>query len=1102
MAILTCKMCGGTLVVEPGTTVAECDSCGLRQTIPSADSEKKVTLFNQADELRRQMYFDRAASVYEMIVSQFPEEAEAYWGLVLCDYGIEYVKDPASGENIPTCHRFSYDSVLADPNVEKALEWADVVARKVYKAEAQRLEDIRKGIVEIIGKKEPYDIFICYKETDEATQDRTNDSVEAYEVYENLVEKGYRVFFSRVTMEQHKGEAYEPIIFAALNSAKIMLVFGSKTEYVNAPWVRNEWTRYLKIMAKDKERQIIPCYWGNPYLVLPQELQDIQGNDMGKIGARQDLVRGIEKILPRGKEEAPVVQQVVQQVVQGGGPNVTALLKRGKLALEDKTWEDAENYFDQVLNMDAECGEAYLGKALLEWRLSNLNALSRKFAPDQYRPDLATCSAGQKDDAEEQRIRKEYAVEGYLNSSDIASALGFSFSYNSATAGWKKIKGDVERTLKANRNLTRAESYATPELKTQIRSTLTGIYAALDEKIESAQRNDRDNKDKLLDGYKRHLRETEDKMDQRKAKAEETRESEYQWAISQIQGENVSMATYTKSKSVLEKSGLRNYKDAKSYINKCNENIGRFQAEERMRQEKHKAQVQYASDEKEDKALVVTGITLCIIAVALLIGLALLVVNCGQWVSDVLVPSAGFSTYAEDSGPGEVPFVISCILGVIIALIAGFCGGGIIGGFIGLIVGFLLVRAVIAILAHLVGWVVNPVALLVVGGIFAIVVICVGFTLKHKKNRFKILIEVILIVAATVASYAYVNHQTSAKMEQAQALIAEGRYEEAIPLLEDLGSYGGANELLLETCYTYAGTLEDPALQAMMYGKAAGYLDAQEKSFALWDEIANREVADWSEYFIGICNDGTVFVADSYSDPEYILTDWSNIVDVVTTSQNVYLGLKADGTVMVYNGDSDWYEDVQEWTNIVDLAGYYDSIVGLKADGTVVIAGDTDKEVKNWTQIIDIEVSSYGVVGLKYDGTVVCVFDDEQAAANVATWTDITEIFVDDNRIIGITEKTWVVCSEDEITEQMSNWWDVVQIVMDNGKVAGVRGGGDVYLLGYEDYDYYYLDELHNIAAAYAYDGKFYAQKKDGTFFDVETQYTDLSDWSNIMIPN
>ena len=36
------------------------------------------------------------------------------------------------------------------------------------------------------------------------------------------------------------------------------------------------------------------------------------------------------------------------------------------MAREDKKWDDAKSYFDRVLDMDAECSEAYLGLFLAE----------------------------------------------------------------------------------------------------------------------------------------------------------------------------------------------------------------------------------------------------------------------------------------------------------------------------------------------------------------------------------------------------------------------------------------------------------------------------------------------------------------------------------------------------------------------------------------------------------------------------------------------------------------------------------------------------------------------------------------------------------------
>ena len=139
MAIFKCKMCGADLPLEENITVCECEYCGTTQTVPTADNDKKMNLFNRANRLRFANEFDKAAGVFESIVSEFPEESEAYWGLCLCKYGIEYVDDPATAKKIPTCHRTSYDSIFDDGNFEMAQEYADVVARKVYRDEAKAI---------------------------------------------------------------------------------------------------------------------------------------------------------------------------------------------------------------------------------------------------------------------------------------------------------------------------------------------------------------------------------------------------------------------------------------------------------------------------------------------------------------------------------------------------------------------------------------------------------------------------------------------------------------------------------------------------------------------------------------------------------------------------------------------------------------------------------------------------------------------------------------------------------------------------------------------------------------------------------------------------
>ena len=369
--IIKCKMCGGDLAFEPGSTVCECEYCGSKQTIPSADSEKKTNLFNRANRLRMNSEFDKASGVYEQIVAEFPEEAEAYWGLCLCAYGIEYVDDPATGSKIPTCHRTLPTSIMEDSNFEQACDYADPVARKVYREEAKTIDRIQK------------DMFICYKETAEDGS-RTEDSVLAQDVYEALTAKGLKVFFSRITLEDKLGTQYEPYIYAALSSAKVMLAFGTTYEYYDAVWVKNEWSRFLGMMKADKRKVLIPCFKGLDAYDMPKEFRGLQAQDMAKLGWMQDLVRGVEKLCGKGGTAATVVQKTVVQEVQESG-KADNLMKRVYLYLEDRDFAKASEYIDKVLDVDAEYAPAYVAQILVGNKLTkeaNLTTLRMSIDDD------------------------------------------------------------------------------------------------------------------------------------------------------------------------------------------------------------------------------------------------------------------------------------------------------------------------------------------------------------------------------------------------------------------------------------------------------------------------------------------------------------------------------------------------------------------------------------------------------------------------------------------------------------------------------------------------------------------------------------------------
>ena len=181
MAVLKCKMCGGSLEVTEDMTVCECEYCGTQQTITTSKDENMQGLFNRANILRMKSEFDKAEQLYEKLVQNNPDDAEAHWGLILCKFGIEYVEDPATFKRIPTCHRTSFDFIIADEDYKEAIRCADTIQRGVYECEAREIDRIQKEILALSAKEEPYDVFICYKESDNGS--RTPDSVIANDIY-------------------------------------------------------------------------------------------------------------------------------------------------------------------------------------------------------------------------------------------------------------------------------------------------------------------------------------------------------------------------------------------------------------------------------------------------------------------------------------------------------------------------------------------------------------------------------------------------------------------------------------------------------------------------------------------------------------------------------------------------------------------------------------------------------------------------------------------------------------------------------------------------------------------------------------------------------
>ena len=145
-----------------------------------------------------------------------------------------------------------------------------------------------------------------------------------------------------------------------------MVVLGTKEEYFNAVWVKNEWSRYLGLIKEGKKKVLIPAYKDMDPYDIPEEFSHLQAQDMSKLGFMQDLIRGIKKIVA---VEEP--KTVVREVAATGGAPVKNLLKRAQMFLADGDFESADEYCEKTLDQDPENGEAYMYKLFVRVRAKN-----------------------------------------------------------------------------------------------------------------------------------------------------------------------------------------------------------------------------------------------------------------------------------------------------------------------------------------------------------------------------------------------------------------------------------------------------------------------------------------------------------------------------------------------------------------------------------------------------------------------------------------------------------------------------------------------------------------------------------------------------------
>lgn len=493
MGALKCKMCGSNLEIEDSITVCKCEKCGTSQTVPDIEDDKELKLFERAGRLRFNCDFDKAAGIYNTITDSYPEEAEGYWGLILCKYGIEYADD-ASGKKVPVCHRISYDSVMDDEDFELVMENSDSESRAIFREEAKIIEENRKKYIQIAESEQPYDIYISYRAKDD-NGDKTAVSEIAGHLYNKLTSAGYRVFLSEAALKGKERSYCEPYIYSALNSANVMLALGTSYDDYNDVWVKNEWNRYLEIAEKNKNKCLIPCYKDVDEYDIPKEFAGLKVCQLGNDDTFNNIMTEIANVVkqesisqpaPEPEKAEPAEEIELEEIEIIEPVDINKLLDEGFAAISDKNWKKANKLFFQVLDEEPDNSKAYWGQLLVQQECTN----AREMADNLYLQVIGNTS----DNTYEleirdrrQEIKDKYPVANLFSEEEYANLFDVHFNYQSGVENTKSaIAANNEHYILSDNELfKRAKQNADAEVAAGIEEFVANVNRHLDEILKN-----------------------------------------------------------------------------------------------------------------------------------------------------------------------------------------------------------------------------------------------------------------------------------------------------------------------------------------------------------------------------------------------------------------------------------------------------------------------------------------------------------------------------------------------------------------------------------------------------------------------------------------
>ena len=775
-----------------------------------------------------------------------------------------------------------------------------------------------------------------------------------------------------------------------------MLAVGTDYEYYNAVWVKNEWSRYLMLMAKDRKKHLIPCYKNIDAYDMPKEFAKLQAQDMGKVGAMQDLLRGIEKILPK---QQPVTVAREKVIVGGSGDNkIASLLDRGNMALEDGDWAKADSFFEDVLNNDSKNAQAYLGKALAQERCRTIDALVRKRLGIHEQAKAETRSIPERTE-HIRRMAEKYTVPNYVTAEIIQKLYAFDRTYPSEVSD-RQVQYENEKSWWENHKLlSRAEKFGTGAVAENFQQEKKSLFSQLAARVKSSQEADAKRVKELEKAYDAAMQEADRKVEALSLDGQARREADYQgWLAAAKDEYNPQMLR----KLAADFSGLGDYRDSRNLAQHCEkraeEEQGRLDAEA----EKQSLLAEQKKKERQKKNKTIAIIAAAAVAIVIIAKLV---------VTKAIIPGSHYKAAEELLAAGDYAGAVEAF--------------GALGAYKD------APERVLAI------YYAEAEALLNAGNF------------DDAAEAFAALGEYEDAAEQVFAVY----------FTKAQSLLAAGDNISAAIAFGQAGDYQDAKQQSMDLWNTFAvretvgaGDSHTVGLKADGTVVAVGYNNHHQCEVDDWQDIVAVSAGGW--HTVGLKSDGTVVAVGEKNDRQCDVSSWENIVAVSAGGYHT-VGLKSDGTVVAAGDNRDGQCDVSDWKNIVAISAGDWQTVGLKSDGTVVAVGNNKYgkcDVSDWKNIKAVSAGHYLAVGLKSDGANVVV---DYPNVYVDDWHDIVAVSAGDLHAVGLKSDGTVVAAsyKNEYGQcDVSSWRNIVAVSAGDYFTVGLKSDGTAVAVGDNKY--------------------------------------------------